>query len=334
MKKALLLFLAGFCVLAAGAQTITGALTASDPKFTRPDKGTPPVAPLSVEGVNVSYDLIPIVVTAPGLLTFVSFGSPNLDTYGFLYSPAGFNAANPLANVLVGDDDSGPGTYNFAITYNFPAAGTYYLVVTSFKPGALGTYTITTNQGGPLPVRLVSLTAEKTNGGKNLIKWVAAGESDIAKYQVQHSSDGSKYTDIAGGTVVARNAATNTSYSYTDNAPYQKFNYYRLKIYDVSGLITTSIVVVVNNGGSRSAIINIFPNPAVEFLNIQTKAGQRGKAVVSVASAGGQIVYQSDYTIAEGGIINLDVKKLSSGSYFVRIATADGETTNLPFVKH
>lgn len=165
------------------------------------------------------------------------------------------------------------------------------------------------------------------------MKWVSGLEVNIAKYQVQHSNDGIKFTDIAGAVINAKN--TSASYSFTDNAPFKKFNYYRLKIIDISGLVTSGKVAVVNNGNNISlGYISIFPNPAVNFLNIQTKAGQKGKAEVSITSSNGQTVYKSDYTIAEESIINLDAKKFSAGHYFVRIATADGETTNLPFIKY
>ena len=331
MKQILLLLFTGICIQIAGAQSISGAITSSDPTFNRPTEGSPPTV-LSTQGSNVSYDLIPYTVSGPGLLTIVCTGSINFDTYGFLYSPAGFNPVNPLTNVLVGDDDSGPGV-NFAITYNFPAAGTYYLVVTTLKPGSFGTYAISTIEGGPLPVRLISFNAEKLNGGKNQLKWVSGEEINVAQYQVQHSNDGNKFTDIAGAVIRATNSAA--SYSFTDNAPFKKFNYYRLKIIDKSGLLTNGKVAVVNNGnGIGLGYITIFPNPAVNFLNVQTKAGQKGKAVVSIISADGQTVYKSDYTITNESIVNLDVKKLASGNYFVRISTADGETTNLPFIKH
>ncbi len=333
MKKALLLFFTAICIQFVGAQTISGNINASDPKFHRPANGMPPTA-LSIVGTNVSYNLIPYVVTVPGLLTIVCTGSVNFDTFGFLYSPAGFNPLTPLANVLVGDDDSGPGV-NFAITYNFPAAGTYYIVVTTLKNGSFGNYSLNTSQGGPLPVRLVSFSAEKTTGGKNLLKWTSAEEINILKYQLQHSSEGNKFTDVPGASINAKNGVGITSYNFTDNISFATFNYYRLKIIDKSGLVTLSNVAVVNNGNSRLlGYITIFPNPAVNYLNIQTKAGQKGKAAVSITSAGGQIVYKADYTIANESIVNLDVKKLPSGNYYVRINSADGTTTTLPFVKH
>ena len=250
MKKALLLFLTGIFIQFVGAQVITGELSSTDPTFNRPTDGAPPTA-LSSQGTGVSYDVIPFTVTAPGLLTLVCNGSVNLDTYGFLYSPAGFDPVNPLTNVLVGDDDSGPGV-NFAISYNFPAAGTYYLVVTTLKPGGFGTYAITTVEAGPLPVRVISFTAEKASGGKNLLKWISAEEINIAQYRLQHSVDGKKFTDVAGAVVDAKNAAGILLYSFTDNTPFEKFNYYRLKIIDKSGLVTISTVAVVNNSNSRS----------------------------------------------------------------------------------
>jgi hypothetical protein len=333
MKKALLVFFTGMIVQFAGAQAITGAITSSDPIFNRPNEGAPPTT-FSPFGIGVSYDLIPYTVTGAGLLTIVCNGSVNLDTYGFLYSPAGFDPLNPLTNVLVGDDDSGPGV-NFAVTYNFPAAGTYYLVVTTFKPGGFGTYSILTTEGGPLPVSIVSFTAEKANAGKNLLKWTSAGEINIEKYQVQHSTDGSRFTDITGATIDAHNVPTTSYYNFADNSPFDKLNFYRLKIIERGNIITYSTVAVVNNNNNKgSGNITVFPNPAVNYLNIQTKAGQKGKAEVSITSALGQIVYKKDYSIVNESILYLDVQKLVAGNYYVRIKTLDGNTTTLPFVKH
>ncbi len=333
MKKALLLCLFGICSIIAQAQfPYNGAIATTDPTFTRPNEGSPPTA-LSTQGTNVYYDVVPYVVTVAGLVTITcTTPNPDFDTYGFLYSPAGFDPLNPLTNVLLGDDDSGPGL-NFALTYNFTTPGTYYLVITTLKPTLTGSYTLSITEGGPLPVRLVSFTAEKSGTGRNLLKWTGAGESGILQYEIQHSSDGARFKNIIGATVEARNVSTNSSYNFADIAPFQKLNFYRLKITEKTGATTFSTIAVVNNGKSISTM-RVFPNPAANYLSIQTKAGQSGKAAVSIISGTGQIVYKSDHTIASESIVYLDVKKLSAGNYFVRIKTADGTTTNLPFVKH
>ncbi len=334
MKKALLLCSFGICSLMVQAQfPYNGALTTTDPTFNRLDQGSPPTM-LSTQGTNVYYDVVPYVVTAPGLVTITcTTSNPDFDTYGFLYSAPGLDPLNPLTNVLLGDDDSGPGL-NFALTYNFTTAGTYYIVVTTLKPTLTGSYTLTVTEGGPLPVTLISFNAEKAGTGKNLLKWASSGEINILKYEIQHSSDGASFKNIAGSAIDARNLATNTYYNYADNTPYQKLNFYRLKITDKNGAVTFSTIAVINNSKNLTSGISIFPNPAVNFLNIQTSAGQKGKAAVSITSGAGQIVYKADYTIASQGIVYLDVKKLAAGNYFVRIKTADGETTNLSFIKH
>jgi len=334
MKKSLLFSLLLLTAYFSLAQSvITGAITTSDPTFDRPDEGAPPTT-LPVRGANVHYDVIPVTISATGLTTFAcSSVDPNFDTFGFLYSPAGFDPTNPLSNVLVGDDDSGPG-FNFAITYNFTTPGVYYLVVTTFKSLNRGVYSITSTEGGVLPVRLVSFTAEKANGGKNLLKWTSAGESNIEKYQVQHSSTGSDFTDIAGATIDAHNVSTNSYYNYTDNSPFEKLNFYRLKIIEKGSAIKYSIVAVVNNNKQSSARINVFPNPAVNYINIQTKAGQKGRADISISSASGQIVFKKEYTVTNESILYIDLQKLTPGNYFVRLKSPDGEITNLPFVKH
>jgi len=333
MKKSLLFSLLTMSVYFSQAQNITGELTNSDPTFNRPVEGTPPTA-LSTDGTNVHYDVVPITITTTGLFSFVCNGSVNFDSFGFLYSPAGFDPLNPLSNVLVGNDDISGSNVNFGFTYNFTSPGVYYLVITTFKNPSIGSYEIARTEGGVLPVRLISFTAEKANGGKNLLKWTSAGESNIEKYQVQHSSNGSTFTDIAGAAIDGRNLPTTSYYNYTDNAPFEKLNFYRLKIIEKDNVIKYSIVAVVNNNKQSSARISVFPNPAVNYLNIQTKAGQKGRADVSISSASGQIVYKKEYTVANESILYIDLQKMTPGNYFVRLKSPDGEITNLPFVKH
>lgn len=333
MKKTLLISSLALCGYFSHAQSVvSGTIDNSDPTFNRPDPGTPPTT-ISTQGTNVHYDLLPVTITNAGMYTVVCNGSVNFDTFGLLYGPGGFDPANPLSNVLVGDDDSGPGV-NFAITYNFTVPGVYYLVICPYKNPSTGSYIITTAESGILPVRLVSFTAEKAGTGSNLLRWVSAGEVNIEKYQVQHSSNGTNFTDVSGATINARNLSTNSYYDYTDNAPFEKVNYYRLKILERGNIITYSPVAVVNNNKQGSARVSIFPNPAVNYLNIQTKAAQKGRAFVSISSASGQTVYKQDYTVTNSSILYIDVQKLVPGNYFVRILTPDGEATNLPFIKH
>ena len=333
MKKALSLCFAGFCFYASQAQnTYNGALTSTSPTFNRPEEGAPPTQ-LSPKDTATYYNVIPLTISTAGVNTITCTTSADFDTFGFLYSPAGFDPLHPLTNVLVGDDDSGPGV-NFSFTYNFTTTGVYYVVVTTFKDSVMGTYSVTTTPGGILPVRLLYFNAEKAVS-ENLLKWASAGESQIVKYQVQHSGNGNNFTDIDNAAVSAHNASTTSYYSFSDAAPYKKLNYYRLKIIGDAATIAYSIVAVVNDEGNvASKGLSLFPNPAENYFNIQTKAGQQGTAMISIFSGSGQLVYSGGATVINNGIIYVDVKPLAAGSYFVRIKTADDETTTLSFIKH
>lgn len=334
MKKALLLCSFGLCSLLALAQfPHSGTIATTDPTFNRPDPGNPPTA-ISSQGVGVFYNVVPLTITTTGLVTITSSSTTlNFDLVGFLYGLAGFDPLNPLTNVLAGDDDSGPGTLNFALTYNFTTPGTYYIVVTTLKAPLTGNYTLSITEPGPLPVRLVSFTAEKSTSG-SLLKWTSAEETGISSYEVQHSADGVNFKDIFDGTVKALNAATNSNYSYLDANPYQKLNYYRLKIAEKTGATSFSTIALVNNSKNSNKMMAIFPNPTASVLRIQPATGQNGKATVAVLSGAGQIVYKSNYTFYEGSIVTLNLKRLSAGSYVVRVRTADGLISNLRFVKY
>jgi hypothetical protein len=134
---------------AAASVPFSGTLSATDPTFTRPTAGNPPTSLSS----SVYYDLFPFYVTVNDSYTLQTtsaalapstFGAD--DTFMVLYQTA-FNPATPLVNALVADDDGGAGLLSL-ITRSLTAGTQYYMVVTSFSSGALGSYTGTiTNPG-------------------------------------------------------------------------------------------------------------------------------------------------------------------------------------------
>lgn len=89
---------------AADAQTFAGT-TVGGPRWNRPIAGNPPTT-LSGFANNVAYDVIRFRVTVSGAYDFrsTSIAPTSWDNYLFLYSGS-FNAATPLASVIIGNDD-------------------------------------------------------------------------------------------------------------------------------------------------------------------------------------------------------------------------------------
>lgn len=121
----------------------SGSLSAADPTYNRTLSGNSPTS-LSGVGTAVSYDVYAFSVTAAGsyvMETLSAAFTPSTpeDTFITLYQSA-FNPANPLANVLQADDDSGPGGLS-TITRALSSGVDYFLVVTSFSNNQFGDYT-------------------------------------------------------------------------------------------------------------------------------------------------------------------------------------------------
>lgn len=327
MKKTLLFFLISILYAGAFAQSVyTGSLSNTDPTFNRPDPGTPPTT-LSTVGTNAHYDVIPILISTPGLISFTS--TSVWDNFAVLYGPGGFNPASPLENALLANDDLAIITFGF--TYDFTVTGTYYLVVTSFKNGAIGSYSVTTSATTVVPLRLLSFTAEKAGNDDVLLKWSTADEVNIKDYKVQHSLDGKSFRDI-GSTIAARNSSTNSNYNFTASSVSTGLHFYRLQVKERDGAVTLSNIAVINNKKLVKGIVKIFPNPAANYLKLEAKAGQSGKATVSIISMRGERLF-SKTVVLSNDAVNIDVRRLSPGKYFVK-TLIDNEETVVSFIKN
>ena len=119
--------------------------TVGGPTFNRPlAVGTTAPTTLSAVGTAVPYDVVMFTVATAGTYNFLStVTSSGYDNYTFLYQGA-FNAASPLAGVLIGNDDltaTSTSTSGFSKTL---ATGTLYsFVTTGFSNTDAGTFTDT-----------------------------------------------------------------------------------------------------------------------------------------------------------------------------------------------
>ncbi len=327
MKKTLLLFLILALSFPGFSQiTYSGTLSNTDPFFNRPDEGTPPTM-LSVDFTHVYYQVIAFTVTTPGFITITS--SSTYDNFGILYGPGGFDPKAPLTNALTAVDDQS-GT-NFGFTYQFTTPGTYYVVFTSFKNNTTGPFAITINPVNTIPVKLVSFTAEKDKTSGNLIKWSTAEEINIEKYQVLRSTDGKNFDAVTGAELIAKGSSGNASYSFTDATPVTGINFYRLKITEKGGKSSVGSIASVNNrkGGGT---IRLYPNPTINFLNVDVKSSSVGKAMVTIVNSAGETVYTKQYTLNNQAVLSVDVKRIAPGKYFVK-TIIDNEESVASFIK-
>lgn len=130
---------------AAGMSASAGILivngdTTGKPVFNRALAGNPPLG-LSGVGTAVAYEVWEIQVDQSANYSFVTEVGTIVDSFMHLYGPGGFNPANALSNVIIGDDDSGPDAGS-AFTTSLTAGNSYFVVVSGFANDDIGTYTL------------------------------------------------------------------------------------------------------------------------------------------------------------------------------------------------
>lgn len=169
----------------------------------------------------------------------------------------------------------------------------------------------------PLPLDLLRFEVRAEAGLSELL-WETAKEKGLARFEIEHSTDGSKYKSKgkveAKGTVIAGPA----TYHFTDTHPVQGVNYYRLAMVDVDGTVRYSPVRHVIFGVQPGSI-GLYPNPVPQGAVVNI-AGKDIKQV-KVYTRDGRLV---QVLRANSNPVLLNTGKLSPGQYIVIV---DGVTT-------
>jgi endoglucanase Acf2 len=158
-----------------------------------------------------------------------------------------------------------------------------------------------------LPVTLISFKGEKKET-TSLLTWETASEINVHSFEMERSDDGIHFVKI--GTVIAKGGLNKTlGYSFTDMNPMYGTNYYRLKIMDIDGKYSYSVIVQVNFGDTNE--VYLFPNPADDVLYISVSGAEN--YTVSIYDNIGQEV------VMEKGQKKINISTLANGIYLVKI---------------
>jgi Secretion system C-terminal sorting domain len=189
-----------------------------------------------------------------------------------------------------------------------------------------------------LPVNMLNFSGYKS-GTKNILNWRVAGEINNRGYDVLRSTDGVNYSSI--GFVNSQSSGgfstTELNYTFTDNNPVGKKQYYRLNQKDIDGNSKLSnIIVLSGDKPTQLGIGGLFPNPARDRVNVMIEAPQRDKITIVVTDMSGKIVKQQLENVDTGSnTVPVDIANLASGSYLVKLRcqSSDCETASAKFNK-
>lgn len=170
----------------------------------------------------------------------------------------------------------------------------------------------------PLPLQITNYFLRQTQRNKIENIWQTANEINVSHFNVQSSKDGKKFNNI--GQLKANNKNLN-NYLFADYKPQLETNeivYYRIEAVDKDGNIHYSETKQLAIGRAQNTI-NIFPNPATDFVTIET---QNAKQLLIIDFLG-NIIKQVNYLLEpqSQGLkqkITINTKQYTKGVYYIK----------------
>lgn len=179
----------------------------------------------------------------------------------------------------------------------------------------------------PLPIELISFSAEKTEEGTVRLEWQTASEVNNSHFTIERSTDGSTIEDIAV-LAGAGNSATILDYDYIDKAPLPGRSFYRLRQTDFNGeSVPSEFVSVFIELVEKSYQYKLYPNPvkAGTSLQIDFEYGQDPPILIEVYELSGRLKYrETPVTSRKQRKLEIPTQSLRTGLHLVRITNADG----------
>jgi hypothetical protein len=288
------------------------AISSTTPQYSNPTStNTVTVPATAFSGTDPSTGtVVNLTFTAfPANVTTITIGATTYNSGNF---PAGgvtvpAPGGQPTPVVLVDPFDG-------VVTVTIPFTVTDNATFTSTNTGI-----VTVPFGVPLPLDLLAFDARK-DGQTGLLTWETANETKVKHFEVEHSVNGSSFSKI--GTVDAANKTAKNNYQFTDRNPATGVNFYRLKMVDMDGAFTVSMVKQLEFSDSKMDI-NLYPNPTASELNIEFKSGNCSdisNANVTLFDIAGRMVISKAWTeVCNNPLKVIDLSQLTDGAYYISI---------------
>lgn len=136
-----------------------------------------------------------------------------------------------------------------------------------------------------LPLRFVNIAAFKKENAVQ-VNWVIDLDQKAYQYVIERSNDGGKFNEIANLAVSGK-----ASYEWSDVAPLNGNNFYRVKELNKGGEARYSNIVNVFVPGNK--LINIYPTLLKnKMINLQLSNAPKGIYELNISSSNGNNVFQ------------------------------------------
>ena len=179
----------------------------------------------------------------------------------------------------------------------------------------------------PLPVELIEFDGNSKET-YNYVYWRSASETNLNRYELESSNDGMSFQKITQKAALGSTSSQN-NYSFDDYAYYNPITYYRLKMIDNDLSYKYSRVISIENSTKETSVVNIFPNPATNEVNVQIKAPGQTKADIKMTDMIGKVLFYKTVDVVNNmETISINTGHFADGSYIVTVSYSNESPVN------
>ena len=175
-------------------------------------------------------------------------------------------------------------------------------------------------QSGTLPVVLSDFKVSEKGSGVAL-SWKTQTEVNSSHFVIERSTD-NKQWNIIGTVQAGGNISLEQNYSFTDPAPADGTNYYRLRMVDIDNAFKYSLIKTASFKATELMIVT-GPNPATSYLNINVSTPGNQPYRLRLVNRSGQVVYDRKQAAATTRL-QLNISDYADGTYFVEVSNSSG----------
>jgi acyl-CoA thioesterase-1 len=183
----------------------------------------------------------------------------------------------------------------------------------------------------PLPLTLLNFSA-MPSGQTITLHWTIEDPDGPLSFAVQRSNDGKTFTVIGQRDTII-DAASSSSFSWTDDQPLAGVNYYRLKYTDNSNLAYSKIIAA-NIPNGKFAIGRLSAAAGAVDVRAELLTSSARTATVTVLNLSGETVLRKIVSLSPPFVIvDFPTSGWSAGQYFLHVVTDRGEKATRAFLK-
>ncbi|CAN5822803.1 hypothetical protein BH11BAC4_BH11BAC4_05960 [soil metagenome] len=179
-------------------------------------------------------------------------------------------------------------------------------------------------EGGPVPVKFLSVAAQKNGTGVNVL-WGTASESNNDYFDIEKSNDAGVSWVSIGRRQSAGNSSTTRNYAVYDAKPSAGANYYRIKQVDKDGTSKYSTTVVYKLAIEQTEVA-VLANPFIANITVDFLSNRSQNVSSRLFDNTGRQVNTQKITVAKGSSrAQIETGNLSRGMYILQVIDEDGQ---------